>query len=361
MVRHKKIFIIIAILVCIIVFFYFFLSQFVFSKERCINRYLNAYIDENFNVVLKTTNIEKNQFITAAGYFDNDDDPYVGIKKFKVIDYIKLNNNSYLVKVDLEYDKMHSTKKDIKYNDKDLYITLKKKKFLYLFDKWYVKKSILKKVYFKVPKDTQVYFDNVKVSEKYIVSSLYEENVVGYKINNLLNKKYEIKIEYPFEYTQTIKRKPSSFLNYAVTIKPTDSLKKELLTSSQKIVDGLFQSMINRKTYDDFIKSLNYGEWEKYLLNHDNVSPLCIKKRYIDIYDYNKNVPNPIVESNTSNFEIEDIYLKPDGLIQVNLKFTYYSKHKNGYDYTSTQRIRIFYIFTDGEFKYQEIEKFNFV
>ena len=102
----KKRLLFVLIPLCVIVLLvgcYFGISFLFLSNENCVKNYLQAYQNKDFNSIKNLTNITGDEIINAKNYFDNEDDPCVGLQGYHIISYSKLDNRSYTVKVSLEY------------------------------------------------------------------------------------------------------------------------------------------------------------------------------------------------------------------------------------------------------------------
>ena len=215
----------------------------------------------------------------------------------------------------------------------------------------------MKDVEFQVLKDTKVYFDDMEIDHSFIKSQDFDGTIVTYHIPRVYNKRYHVRFEYPFADTQEVYWKPSSLSTYSITFEVDEELSKKLIDSSSLIASKAYENMDQLNSFEDFVHSLSYGDWEKYIIN----TMEGMKDRYESILDQQKRGENLFEQSYASDFEIEDVYMNPTGFIQVNLKYTYHNKYKDSASgYTCTSKIKIYFAYHDGQFKYYQIDYFNF-
>ena len=357
----KKIVIFVVIFVLGVSLSYLFCNYVIFTEDTCLKNYLKAYINQDFKSIQKLTNIKESEFVTAETYFNNDMDPLGGIKDYKITETKKIDNSTYHVIGNYEYKQNYAYKKDIKYSleDKTIVIKKSKSKKYHLFNNWTIaKKANIQKLYVNVPEDTKIYLDNIEVSSKYIRDKDYLSYEDEYEMPELLNKKYEIKFVYPFGDTQIVNWKPTSLNEHYVTFELNDNLKTKLLDVSQQLVTKIYRSMNQLISYEEFVKSLNYNEFEKNLLNSGY--QVGIKDTYEYFYNQQSRGENLIKKSDCSNFEINKVYMTPEGLIQVNLSYDLYNQYANGNEITSKNNIKIMYAYDENNFKYMQILDLQF-
>ena len=356
----KKVIITLIVLLILIVGTVLGLKFLVFTKENTTKQYLEAYVNENYNEILSMNKLTESDFINATTLSKNDDNPLVGIESYKIINYKKVDNSTYNVEVSVEYKTKYDYKKDIEYSDKDQVIVLKKSKqnkYL-IFDNWYVKtKSTLKDVQFNLPKDTTVYLDGIKVENKYIQNN---DNIDTFSLPELLNKKYEIKLDLASGITQTIKWKPSSINKYYITLDLDETSKAKIIEASKLIIENAHKSMQERKSLTDFIKTLNYGSYEQTLI--DNALNTQIGNTYDYILKQQTNGESIITNPITNNYEIEKAYINDEGMLQINFKYHFEHSYSENPSFIvkTNQKIKIYFIFDEGQYKFENITGFQF-
>lgn len=356
----KKALIIISIIILLVVGALLGLKFLVFTKENTTKQYLQAYIDENYEEILTMNKLEESDFINTTTIAKNDDNPLVGIKSYEIIKYKKIDNSTYHVEVSIDYKQNYEYKKDIEYTEKDKQIVLKKsksKQYL-IFDNWYIKpKKTLTNIEFNLPKDTTLYLDGIKVDKQYITNNGYIDT---YNIPKALNKKYEIKLELASGITQTINWKLTSINKYFITLDLDETSKTKILEASKNIVDNAHKSMQERKSLNDYIKTLNYGAYEETLIS--NILNTRIGSTYNTILEQQNANQNIITNPVMNNYEIEKAYINDQGMLQINLK--YHFEHSYLHDPTFIVKlnptIKIFFIYDEGQYKFENVTGLQF-
>ena len=334
----------------------------IFTKEYKVTEYLNSYVDGDYEKIMEMLDLEESHFINAKVLSEEFANPYVGIKDYKIKKYKKIDENTYHVDVDVEYDEDYEDKTNVKYTAKEKRIVLKKaksKKYL-IFDKWYIKtRKTVKNIEFKLPKNTKTYLNDVLVTEEFITN---KGNVDTYQIPELFDKTYEIKMEYEFGHTQSIYWNPKSLGNYNMTLNLEDK-EYDIIKTSENIINSMVSNIKEEKTYEEFVNSLNYGE---YATNLTDKAPgnFWLKGDYNETLEYYKQGYYNLKDLKMNNHRIYKVYITKGGRLQVNLVFDYENVYYYGTEKHVVQdkdQIKLYYVYDNGELKLQDIRNENFL
>lgn len=320
--KKQKILIIIACIVIVVLLVLYKIGDNVTSPDNIVKNYIDAVNNRDYDTLYETANYTGDKtFITK--------DNYKKIIEKTLSDDVKINN--YKVK-EVTYEDDGLTAKVITNitatNGSDtetdeVVFELNKqsdKKYL-IFDNWTLNNqnlitiSVVKNYDIKVPKGSEVTFDSIKLSDKYLNNDDNElKNTDVYTIPQVFSADTNIEVKLPWGDTKKDEVTPSSY-DYTIDLDEDDFGKEEqkkILDSANNAFTKAMEGLITNKKFDE-VKS-NFAS------NYDLKD---LQSEYEDsLDDYNDK------DFTVSNFKITDskirsMYIDNDYIFEVSMKIDY--------------------------------------
>lgn len=204
--RKKSIKVVLAVIVLIIT--YIFINNLFFSEDATIKSYVKAYANNDYQKIIKLTNIDKNKFMSKKSLTEKYSDK---TNKYVKVDILSTNRSKAEHSRTVTYKTLDSEK-----NIMNLKIKQVGRRYL-IFKKYAITSTdlIAKNVTITAPKDYKITIDNVVLDNKYKIKE--KSSVITYKVPLLLKK--NVKEEITLSNNITITNIKNVYSNETLTTK----------------------------------------------------------------------------------------------------------------------------------------------
>lgn len=204
--RKKSIKVVLAVIVLILT--YIFINNLFFSEDATIKSYVKAYANNDYQKIIKLTNIDKNKFMSKKSLTEKYSDK---TNKYVKVDILSTNRIKAEHSRTVAYKTLDSEK-----NIMNLKIKQVGRRYL-IFKKYAITSTdlIAKNVTITAPKDYKITIDNVVLDNKYKIKE--KSSVITYKVPLLLKK--NVKEEITLSNNITITNIKNVYSNETLTTK----------------------------------------------------------------------------------------------------------------------------------------------
>ena len=204
--RKKSTKVVLAVIVLIIT--YIFINNLFFSEDATIKSYVKAYANNDYQKIIKLTNIDKNKFMSKKSLTEKYSDK---TNKYVKVDILSTNKSRAEHSRTVAYKTQDSEK-----NIMNLKIKQVGRRYL-IFKKYAITSTdlIAKNVTITAPKDYKIAIDNVVLDNKYKIKE--KSSVITYKVPLLLKK--NVKEEITLSNNITITNIKNVYSNETLTTK----------------------------------------------------------------------------------------------------------------------------------------------
>ena len=169
----------------ILIVLYLVVNALYFSEDAVIRRYLVAYANNDYNTIIKLSNISKNEFMSEDVINNKYGNPDINKVDVRIL---STSNKSGEHNRTASYTVNESTKVVNLSIKKDLFGNI-------IYPKYLITNNdlIAKNIKITIPKYTTLVLDNILVDDKYKVSET--DSIITYKIDSVLKKNVLIKLK----------------------------------------------------------------------------------------------------------------------------------------------------------------------
>lgn len=169
----------VVLVVIVLILIYIFINNLFFSEDATIKSYVKAYANNDYQKIIKLTNIDKNKFMSKKSLTEKYSDK---TNKYVKVDILSTNKSKAEHSRTVAYKTLDSEK-----NIMNLKIKQVGRRYL-IFKKYAITSTdlIAKNVTITAPKDYKITIDNVVLDNKYKIKE--KSSVITYKVPLLLKK-----------------------------------------------------------------------------------------------------------------------------------------------------------------------------
>ena len=198
----------VVLVVIVLILIYIFINNLFFSEDATIKSYVKAYANNDYQKIIKLTNIDKNKFMSKKSLTEKYSDK---TNKYVKVDILSTNKSKAEHSRTVAYKTLDSEK-----NIMNLKIKQVGRRYL-IFKKYAITSTdlIAKNVTITAPKDYKITIDNVVLDNKYKIKE--KSSVITYKVPLLLKK--NVKEEITLSNNLTITNIKNVYSNETLTTK----------------------------------------------------------------------------------------------------------------------------------------------
>lgn len=198
----------VVLVVIVLILIYIFINNLFFSEDATIKSYVKAYANNDYQKIIKLTNIDKNKFMSKKSLTEKYSDK---TNKYVKVDILSTNRIKAEHSRTVAYKTLDSEK-----NIMNLKIKQVGRRYL-IFKKYAITSTdlIAKNVTITAPKDYKITIDNVVLDNKYKIKE--KSSVITYKVPLLLKK--NVKEEITLSNNLTITNIKNVYSNETLTTK----------------------------------------------------------------------------------------------------------------------------------------------
>ena len=298
--------------ILIILILYIGLNNYIFSEKAVIKRYIKAYVNSDYQTIIKLSGIKENEFINKKNINEK---------------YNPKENNRIVIKNITDNVNKEEHVRTISYMvdgiTKSTNVTIKSNGHKYLVFKSYIITStdlIAENVSFIAPKNASIKIDNVELNEKFVKES--NNNLVTYNIDSLLkrNTKFSIKLENGLELSDI----KSVFNNEEVDYKELNYILLE--NNKSEDLANILKSSVTR-----VIESALKDEYDKIKEEKTFVETIFDDSQFSENYDKIKDkYKDSIKDFKVNNISIKNVKFDKDNNLITSSKIEYSYKDPEG-------------------------------
>ncbi len=308
---NKKVYIIIFVIFFVLGFAYMYLKENVFNPEVIAINYLDASANSDHEKIYDLLNIEDTEFTTKEKYVHFMEGSGYDFS-YDITD-VDIDSKTAVVEYDYEFEGGNKGEDTLE---------LKKdgKKF-FIFDNWVLDidsdYTVKKDFEIIVPEGSEVKLDGIDL-DKYLSKNYISDTEVVYIIPSIFMFDYELEVTTPLGISTTMTVQPEMYTDdfyvsdYLNVDNLSDDQKDELATKTMNLIQGLYNNIIDKKSFNDVKDSYDYDGIDLDELEDD------YEDLYDDLTDYSTILSMTIKKPELSSFSIEN-----DGSILVSIYADY--------------------------------------
>lgn len=354
--KPNKITLIIGALVVVIVALYIILSN-MFNPSNVATNFFKAVMSADADGIYKYVDVKSDEFTSKKMFrklIDKNDKVEIinhsvkkveksddGLKTTVTISYVRKDNNqTYTATIVLVKDKS---------------------KKLLVFDNWKINMDsyrIVEKFEFRLPKNSKLKIEDIKVDKKYIDSKESSNSLDVYVIPKMFNTNYNIKVTLPIgiEINDKVNTNSSYYTVNFDESNLSDKLKEQLLKTSKDDLQLIYNNGKDKKVWEDIKSNFEY----------ENSDLSKFKKAYETFVNSLSSSSTILTKLEVKDIKISNINLNSNGYLYLSLRFNYdYSISYTSGDETKTKDdssydyVYLTYDYVDSKFKLIDITSLN--
>lgn len=298
--------IVIVLAILLIIFFCVFGSK--YKPSKIAEEYFVALMNEDTDKLYQYLDVSNKDFTTKKIFkkvYDVEDE--------EILNYSVQSETKSADGLSTTVTINYTLKGDSKVSTENIYLVKEKGKKLLFFDNWQISdrnSMVVEDAEFRAPKGSTITIEGIKVDKKYLKNSS-SSSYDNYVIPQMFVGDYDITVNLKngIILKDDVKISGSGTTNLT-NLEVDESIEKNLEKSLPNIIDTLYKSAIDKKSFDDIKENYKYGEADL-----DG-----FKNAYEDFSDY---ISDSLTKFTVKEVDIEKTNITSDGLLYVTADVEY--------------------------------------